>query len=73
MMDRRKSIYRVTLWGGAVNVLLLAFKFVAGPEKCLPAHGVAERRYRADGLYAACLFRVRGGVAPARLPPREGG
>ena len=30
MMDRRKSIYRVTLWGGAVNVLLLAFKFVAG-------------------------------------------
>ena len=29
-MDRRKSIYRVTLWGGAVNVLLLAFKFVAG-------------------------------------------
>ena len=29
-MDRNKRIYRVTLWGGAVNVLLLAFKFVAG-------------------------------------------
>jgi cation diffusion facilitator family transporter len=30
MMDRNRKIYRVTLWGGAVNVLLLAFKFVAG-------------------------------------------
>ena len=29
-MDRSKEIYKVTLWGGAVNVLLLAFKFVAG-------------------------------------------
>ena len=29
-MDRNKRIYRVTLWGGAVNVLLLAFKFTAG-------------------------------------------
>lgn len=29
-MDRNKEIYKVTLWGGAVNVLLLAFKFVAG-------------------------------------------
>ena len=29
-MDRNKRIYKVTLWGGAVNVLLLAFKFTAG-------------------------------------------
>ena len=29
-MDRNEEIYRVTLWGGAVNVLLLVFKFVAG-------------------------------------------
>lgn len=29
-MDRLKRIYKVTLAGGAVNVLLLAFKFVAG-------------------------------------------
>ena len=29
-MSRNKEIYKVTLWGGAVNVLLLAFKFVAG-------------------------------------------
>ena len=29
-MDRRGEIYKVTLWGGAVNVLLLLFKFVAG-------------------------------------------
>ncbi len=29
-MDRNRKIYKVTLWGGAVNVLLLAFKFVAG-------------------------------------------
>ena len=29
-MDRSKEIYKVTLWGGAMNVLLLAFKFVAG-------------------------------------------
>jgi hypothetical protein len=42
-------------------------------EVSLPAHGAAERRCRADGLYAARLFRVRGGVAPARIPPREGG
>ena len=29
-MPRNREIYKVTLWGGAVNVLLLAFKFVAG-------------------------------------------
>ena len=29
-MERNKEIYKVTLVGGAVNVLLLAFKFVAG-------------------------------------------
>jgi cation diffusion facilitator family transporter len=29
-MDRSKEIYKVTLAGGAVNVVLLAFKFVAG-------------------------------------------
>ncbi|MBR6032744.1 MAG: cation transporter [Bacteroidaceae bacterium] len=29
-MDRSKEIYKVTLWGGAVNVLLVLFKFVAG-------------------------------------------
>ena len=29
-MDRSREIYKVTLWGGAVNVLLLVFKFVAG-------------------------------------------
>lgn len=29
-MDRQKQIYKVTLTGGAVNVILLAFKFVAG-------------------------------------------
>lgn len=29
-MDRNKEIYRVTLAGGAVNVVLLLFKFVAG-------------------------------------------
>ena len=29
-MSRNREIYKVTLWGGAVNVLLLAFKFVAG-------------------------------------------
>ena len=28
--DRQKEIYKVTLAGGAVNVVLLAFKFVAG-------------------------------------------
>jgi cation diffusion facilitator family transporter len=28
--DRQKEIYKVTLLGGAVNVVLLAFKFVAG-------------------------------------------
>ena len=30
MMDRNKEIYKVTLWGGAMNALLLLFKFVAG-------------------------------------------
>ena len=29
-MDRNKEIYRVTMVGGAVNVVLLLFKFVAG-------------------------------------------
>ena len=29
-MDRNKEIYKVTLVGGAVNVILLLFKFVAG-------------------------------------------
>ena len=29
-MERNKQIYRVTLWGGAMNALLLVFKFVAG-------------------------------------------
>lgn len=29
-VDRQKTIYKVTLIGGAVNVLLLAFKFIAG-------------------------------------------
>ncbi len=29
-MDRNREIYKVTLWGGAVNVLLLLFKFAAG-------------------------------------------
>ena len=29
-MERNKEIYKVTLIGGAVNVLLLAFKFIAG-------------------------------------------
>ena len=29
-MDRQKQIFKVTLAGGAVNVILLAFKFVAG-------------------------------------------
>ena len=29
-MDRQKQIYKVTLAGGAVNVILLVFKFVAG-------------------------------------------
>ncbi|MDO4309413.1 MAG: cation diffusion facilitator family transporter [Prevotella sp.] len=28
--SREKEIYKVTLWGGAVNLLLLVFKFVAG-------------------------------------------
>ena len=30
VMDRQKQIYKVTIAGGAVNVILLAFKFVAG-------------------------------------------
>ena len=30
MMERNKEIYKVTLVGGAVNVVLLLFKFVAG-------------------------------------------
>lgn len=30
VIERNKNICRVTLWGGAVNVLLLVFKFVAG-------------------------------------------
>ena len=29
-MDRKHEIYKVTLWGGVMNVLLLLFKFVAG-------------------------------------------
>ena len=29
-MERNKEIYKVTLVGGAVNVILLLFKFVAG-------------------------------------------
>ena len=29
-MERQKQIYKVTLAGGAVNVILLAFKFIAG-------------------------------------------
>ena len=29
-MERSKEIYKVTLWGGAVNVVLLLFKFIAG-------------------------------------------
>ena len=28
--DRQKKVYKTTLIGGAVNVILLAFKFVAG-------------------------------------------
>ena len=30
MMERNREIYKVTLVGGAVNMLLLVFKFVAG-------------------------------------------
>ena len=30
MRKRDREIYKVTFWGGAVNVLLLVFKFVAG-------------------------------------------
>jgi len=30
VMERQKQIYKVTIAGGAVNVILLAFKFVAG-------------------------------------------
>ena len=30
MMERSKEICRVTLWGGAMNALLVVFKFVAG-------------------------------------------
>ena len=30
MMERSKEICRVTLWGGVMNALLVAFKFVAG-------------------------------------------
>ena len=29
-MNRNKEIYKVTIIGGAVNVILLLFKFVAG-------------------------------------------
>ena len=29
-MEREKKIYRVTLMGSIVNVMLLAFKFIAG-------------------------------------------
>ena len=29
-MERNRQIYKVTLVGGAVNVILLVFKFVAG-------------------------------------------
>ena len=29
-MERQGEIYRVTLWGGAINALLVLFKFVAG-------------------------------------------
>ena len=29
-MNRNKEIYKVTMAGGAVNVMLLLFKFVAG-------------------------------------------
>ena len=29
-MNREKEIYKVTLWGSAVNVVLMTFKFVAG-------------------------------------------
>ena len=29
-MNREREIYKVTLVGGAVNLLLLVFKFVAG-------------------------------------------
>ncbi|MGI6223285.1 MAG: cation diffusion facilitator family transporter [Prevotella sp.] len=29
-MDRDKSIYRVTIWGGVINMALLVFKFTAG-------------------------------------------
>ena len=29
-MERNKEIYKVTMVGGAVNVILLLFKFVAG-------------------------------------------
>ena len=29
-MERNREIYKVTLVGGAVNVILLLFKFVAG-------------------------------------------
>lgn len=29
-MNREKEIYKVTLWGSAVNVVLMVFKFVAG-------------------------------------------
>ena len=36
-MERNKDIYKVTLVGGAVNVILLLFKFVAG----IVAHSAA--------------------------------
>ena len=29
-MEREKKIYKVTLMGSIVNVMLLAFKFIAG-------------------------------------------
>ena len=29
-MNREKEVYKVTLWGSAVNVVLVVFKFVAG-------------------------------------------
>ena len=48
-MNREKEIYKVTLVGGAVNVLLLAFKFVAG----IVAHSSAMV---ADALHSLSDF-----------------
>ena len=66
-MERTQKICRVTLWGGVMNALLLAFKFVAG----IMGHSAAmvKRLTGSDGAYQSVYF-LNSGLDTAAIRER---